>query len=175
MHFMAGALTAHLLTSDKKPNIIHINHSTPLNKEQADLYMTTDEYETNLYLRCISLFKYLDRNNNFQPRLIVNKITGEKRTISRYHVEKLIDREASLKKRSDEVILLTKGIDALPKGHVYKQKDLIDKICLYILCFPCSPFYCIRGRDCESGIVELDKGYSDVEVDQAGWDFIKKI
>ena len=55
MHFLAGAATAYLLTSDNKPNVVY-NVSTPLTKEQAETYQNTKEYNDRLTIRCKALF-----------------------------------------------------------------------------------------------------------------------
>ncbi|NGX32094.1 MAG: hypothetical protein K1060chlam4_00132 [Candidatus Anoxychlamydiales bacterium] len=169
--FLAGAATASLLNEDRTPNIIH-NTYVPLNEKQADLYMGTQEYQDNLARRCTSLFLYVDRNNHYQPRLLIARKTKQRKHITYIQATKLIEREKMGERESDKTTLMTKGIGGLPKGHISRQVPLINKIGLYVTCFLCLPCPCVIGRDCESDIVEVDDGYSETLIGPSIWKYL---
>ncbi|NGX53021.1 MAG: hypothetical protein KR126chlam5_01328 [Candidatus Anoxychlamydiales bacterium] len=137
-NFVAGALTASLLTEDKKPNIIH-NTYVPLSEKQADLYMTTQEYIDQLDTTCKSLFLYIDRNSYYQPKPLVLRSTGERRKITREQAMILVKDEKKRWQKDDKTILMTKGIGGLTKSTIPREKDFCDIITFYIICFPCLP------------------------------------
>lgn len=169
--FLAGAMTAHLLTEDKKPNIIH-NTYVPLSEEQADLYMTTQEYVNQLDTNCKSIFLYIDRNSYYQPRPLVHRSTGERRKITIEQAYVLIEDEKTTRQKSDKTSLMTRGIGGLEKGTIPREEDLCNRIGTYILCFPCRP--CSIINDCISDAPELENGRDgEAKVDQYHFNLIK--
>ncbi len=49
-------------------------------------------------------------------------------------------------------------------------RAIAHKVCCYMWCFLCVP--CIIDRDCESDIVEVDDGYSDVKLSRGNWNYL---
>ncbi|NGX43981.1 MAG: hypothetical protein K1060chlam3_00139 [Candidatus Anoxychlamydiales bacterium] len=170
-NFIAGALTASLLTEDKKPNIIH-NTYVPLSEKQADLYMTTQEYIDQLDTTCKSIFLYIDRNRYFQPKIIVHRSTGERRKITKEQAMILVKDQKRIWQKNDKTRLMTKGIGGLEKRTIPREQGLCDIITIYIICFPCVPCFLYEawGR---RGTPELENGRAAVTVDQSDFDLLK--
>ncbi|NGX49643.1 MAG: hypothetical protein K940chlam5_01242 [Candidatus Anoxychlamydiales bacterium] len=142
-HFVAGALTASLLTEDKKPNIIH-NTYVPLSESQADLYMTTKEYEQYLHTYSKSIFFYADRDLHYQPKILENRETGKRRHITSEQGMTLVERNNLVKKPNDKTILMTKGIGGLPAFQTNEIGELESRVSLFVRSiFFCFCFYCL--------------------------------
>jgi len=149
--------TIPLLNEDKQPTIIHNHYYPPLNAEQADIYMGTKEYLDSLDERVTAIFCFLNKKNRYQPMVLEDKHSGERRSITFAQAKKLIDLEKTLKKPRDKEILMTKGIGALPKGVLYKEysskSNLMNYICFLCL-FPCIIQECYKDITSEVPLIE---------------------
>ncbi len=170
--FLAGAATQSLLNDSKQPTIIHNNFYIPLLEDQANLYMTTAEYKTNLEERCKRVFLYIDRSHNYQAKILVHNSTGEKRKITFDQAWQLIEHDKKLKKRSDKVILMTKGIGGLPKASKESfQASCCSTVALTVICLPFA-VCCCREIFC-SDEVNMANGSCKITVYQNHFNVLK--
>ncbi len=167
--FLAGALTMHLLTEDKKPNII-VNVSAPLTEEQTDVYMNTQGYKNNLDIRAKSLFLYIDRDNHYKTRLLTIRETKERKYINITDANKYIKKFKEATPKYDKVTLMTEGIDGLPKKKIARQVSIANKVCCYVCCILCIP--CQITEDCDKETVEVDNGRSETILTNDYWIFL---
>ncbi|NGX56356.1 MAG: hypothetical protein K1060chlam5_00594 [Candidatus Anoxychlamydiales bacterium] len=143
---VAGAATTRLLDDHKQPTIIHNVINIPLTEDQANLYMTTDEYQQYLNEKCRSLFLYIDKHEDPHPKLLEVINTAQKILVTFAEAQKLIEREKIFHKNSDKIILMTKGINALPKGKMESETCIEIRVAEYFCCFFCIP--CMIANDC---------------------------
>ncbi len=142
MQFAAGAVTAHLLTSDNRPNIVN-NHYVPLTAEQAELYQTTDEYLTNLDRRVKAIFLYIDRHSYDQPKPLMLEGTRRAKKITLSQAYQLVEDQKRIKKTKEKTILMTKGIGGIPvQKKMPRERDLCTRITETVFfSLVCCPIY----------------------------------
>ncbi|KKM21460.1 hypothetical protein LCGC14_1635230 [marine sediment metagenome] len=142
---IAGGLTVSLLNSENKPNII-INNSVPLSEDQAQLYMTTPEYNRYLGIKLTNLTQYKSAEGNFKPFFWENRKTHKIRQPSREELRKYIDKLRPDFKKQHFVILRTKGIEKLPENNKNWEEIVDPQSCTD--CFCCCSFICICPAFC---------------------------
>ncbi len=164
--FIAGAATMSLLDGDNKPTTIINNIYIPLSEIQADLYMTTREFNDRLEINSKAQFMYKNRygHNKTKPLVIG---TSDKIQITYEQAKVLIENEKRSKKKFYKTILMTKGIGSLPRDVIDKEESRCSRISFYILCFPCLPCW-IKGA-CS----DLPSGVSLAYIARDQWNLLK--
>ncbi len=134
--------------------------------------MTTAEYKTNLEERCKRLFLYVDRSYDYQAKILVHNSTGEKRKITFDQAWQLIEHEKKVKKRSDKVILMTKGIGGLPKASRQSLQFCCPTVVIIAICLPFAAC-CCREKFCSDEVFMEKNGSCKITVNQNYFNVLK--
>nr|NGX63827.1 hypothetical protein [Candidatus Anoxychlamydiales bacterium] len=123
-----------------KPNII-INNSVPLSEDQANLYMTTAEYQRYLGISITNLTQYKSAEGNFKSFFWKNRTTNKIRQPSKEELRKHIGKIKPNLMNRHFIILRTKGIEKLPKntGSWFEYDQTKERILFcgfFVLIFP---------------------------------------
>jgi hypothetical protein len=145
--------------------IVNITY-TPLTKEQADLYMTMDEYTRNLQERIYNDLHFKDLDGRVVKPWI-HPLDGQNRLMTTEEVEKVSQQYKESLQKEDKIILMTKGINGIPRAQPMPYRVRRTTVCnAFLLSLFCGWIPCCFGN--------VKRVMDDLKKDEEGKDIICK-